>query len=267
MTWNTQWRFGEWQARQPLLLEALIAEHPDVVLLQETWPAQAVALAESCGLQVIGFGGGYFDQTLSKVPIDEEFGNAVLARVGGVIDIEAFPSAGDPAPRCVVLAEVAGPDQGDNLLVASTHLCHLWDKPDVRSAQLETVVGRLARENRPFLLAGDCNLVPSSSEYKAALALGLVDTWADLRPADLGATMVPTNPEVSHTGWMNDRNGDAAPKDSGVRLDYVWTGADLEISAIDRIGFGAGPRWPSDHLGLVCEIAPARGSGRARVHG
>ena len=255
VTWNTQWRFGGWQARQPLLAEALVARRPDVVLLQETWPAQAAALAEACELEVIGFGGGYFDQKLSNVPVEEQFGNAVLARSGSLIDIEAFPSEGDPAPRCVVLGEVAGLDRPETLLVASTHLSHLWDKPEVRSAQLETVVGRLDRETRPFLLAGDCNLVPSSSEYQTAIGLGLVDNWVKLRPDELGATMVPANPEISHAGWMNDRNGDAAPKNSGVRLDYVWTGGDIGIRSIDQIGTGTGLRWPSDHLGLVCEVA------------
>ncbi|MFT7598824.1 MAG: endonuclease/exonuclease/phosphatase family metal-dependent hydrolase [Acidimicrobiales bacterium] len=254
VTWNTQWRFGDWQVRQPMLAEVLVAEHPDVVLLQETWPGQAEALAESCGLQVIGFGGGYFDQQLSNVPVDEQFGNAVLARTGSLIDIKVFPSEGDPAPRCVVLAEVAVSDQTGTLLVASTHLSHLWDRPEVRSAQLETVAGHLAQLDRPFLLAGDCNLVPSSPEYQTAIGLGLVDNWVKHRPDDLGPTMVPINPEISYAGWMNDRNGDAAPRDSGVRLDYVWTVGEVATGSIDRIGFGTGLRWPSDHLGLVCEL-------------
>lgn len=247
-SWNTQWRFGGWQKRQPLLAAALAAEQPDVVLLQETWPAQAEAIAAACDLVVLGFGGGFFDQKLSNVPTDEPFGNAVLAKAGRLIDIATFPSDGDPAPRCVVLAEAC------DLLVASTHLSHLWDKPEVRSEQLETVVDRLGREDRPFLVGGDFNLVPSSPEYQTAIGLGLVDNWAKQRPADLGPTMVPVNPEITHTHWMNDRNGDSAPKDSGVRLDYLWTNGDIPLTSIDRIGFGGGPRWPSDHLGLVCKI-------------
>lgn len=254
VTWNTQWRFGKWQERQPLLEQVLVEQAADVVLLQETWPAQAEALAKSCSLEVVGFGGGYFDQKLSNVPVDEQFGNAVLARNGRLVGVEEFPSEGDPAPRCLVMAEVVGPNDDTPVLVASTHLSHLWDRPEVRVAQLHTVTGRLREEDNSFLLGGDCNLVPSRSEYQTALDLGLVDSWATLRPGVFGPTMVPTNPEITHTKWMNERNGDAAPKDNGVRLDYLWTAGNVAATTIERIGIIVGPRWPSDHLGLACEV-------------
>lgn len=254
VTWNTQWRFGKWQDRQPLLEQVLVEQAADVVLLQETWPDQAGALAEACGLQVVGFGGGYFDQRLSNVPTDEQFGNAVLARDGRLVGIEEFPSEGDPAPRCVVMAEVVGLGGEAPVLVASTHLSHLWDRPEVRSAQLHTVAARLRQQHSSFLLGADCNLVPSRQEYQTAIDLGLVDSWANLRPGVFGPTMVPTNPEITHTKWMNDRNGDAAPRDNGVRLDYLWTAGNVAAKTIERIGIIVGPRWPSDHLGLACEV-------------
>lgn len=255
VTWNTQWRFGQWEERQPLLAEELAAQTADAVLLQETWPDQAKALAKACDLEVVGFGGGFFDQKLSSVPVDQQFGNAVLARSGRLIDIEEFPSDGDPAPRCLVMAEVKTGETGEPLLVASTHLSHLWDRPDVRAEQLAFVTSCLDALGDSYLLGGDCNLVPSSPEYQTAIDLGLTDNWAKLRPGVFGPTMVPTNPEISHTSWMNDRNGDAAPKDNGVRLDYLWTSGSVEVASIDRLGIVEGPRWPSDHLGLVCQLA------------
>lgn len=247
-TWNTQWRFRDWEPRQPMIEATLAGHEPDVVLLQETWPEQAARLGAACGLEVLGFGGGFFDQDLSSVPNDEQFGNAVLARSGELVINEPFDSPGDPAPRQLVAALV------DGVVVASVHLSHLSEKGGTRGQQLTEIVDLLAATERPFVIAGDCNLVPSSEEYRTAQQLGLVDTWAALHPADHGPTMVPANPQVTHTDWMNERNGSAVPKDTGVRLDYVWASTADLVTSIDRFGQGKPRRWPSDHLGLVADL-------------
>lgn len=247
-TWNTLWRFGDWEARQPLLAASLVALRADVVLLQETWPAQANALAEATGLELLGFGGGYFDQTLSTVPDDEQFGNAILARTGTLVVDQAFASEGDPAPRRLLAAEV-----GDRVF-ATVHLSHIAGRGEVRAAQLTEIVGCLAEQGRSFVLGGDCNMVPSSAEYQSARELGLVDVWNEHHTTDPGPTMVPANPEISHTAWMDDRNDRSVPPGTGVRFDYLWTHGDIDVQSVERFGDVAGPRWPSDHLGLVAEL-------------
>lgn len=250
VTWNTLWRFGPWEERQALLESELRAQSPDVVLLQETWPSQANALAAAAGLSVLGFGGGHFDSKLSNVPTDERFGNAILASSGELLSDDPFDGPGDPAPRCLLVADVGG------RVIATTHLTHMSEAGPVRADQLRLIVARLRNLDgqRPFLLAGDCNLVPSSPEYQVARGLGLTDVWSELRPGEHGATMVPANPEIHGTSWMDDRNGSTAPKGTGVRLDYVWSSGDIEIRTIDRFGAVEGPRWPSDHLGLTLDV-------------
>ncbi len=263
VTWNTQWRFGRWEPRQPLIADALRRQNPDVVLLQETWPDQAASLADRLDLRLLGFGGGYFDQQLSSVPDDERFGNAVLAKDGRVVIDESFDSPGDPAPRHLVAIEVGG------LVLASVHLCHLADGAAVRAAQLKHIVGSVREIGDRFVIGGDCNLVPTSAEYRAAVDLGLHDSWDFLRlqsaqdrsdPETLGPTMVPANPEIGHTRWMNERNGPTVPADTGVRLDYLWTSEPGLVQEIDRFGIGPdsepGARWPSDHLGLAAIVNP-----------
>lgn len=251
VTWNTLWRFGDWEPRQPLLERCLAELEPDVVLLQETWPAQAKALATACGLRVLGFSGGYFDQTLSSVPIDAEFGNAILARSGAIDIDEAFPAPGDPAPRRLLAAEIQG------RRFATSHLTHMSEAGEVRAAQLATIDDRL-NGSGPFVFGGDCNLVPSSPEYRVAVERGLRDLWAESNPGDHGPTMVPANTEIGQVEWMDDRNDATVPPGTGVRLDYLWASDGVVCSSIERFGHGGdrakGERWPSDHLGLVAEI-------------
>lgn len=260
VTWNTLWRFGDWEPRQPLLARTLSGLAPDIVLLQETWPDQAGALAEECGLRLLGFSGGYFDQTLSSVPVDAEFGNAILARSGQIDFDEPFPAPGDPAPRRLLSATVEG------RRFATSHLSHMPRAGEQRARQLEWIVERLTEPQRPaddkarFVFGGDCNLVPSSPEYRSAIEAGLRDLWAELHPTDHGPTMVPANPEIAQVEWMDARNDATVPPGTGVRLDYLWAFGDVECSSIRPFGRGDGPRWPSDHLGLVAEITSSSGT-------
>ncbi len=266
VTWNTLWRFGDWQPRQSVLQEQLLEQNADVVLLQETWPAQARELAAACEMQVLGFSGGHFDQTLSSVPTDAEFGNAVLARSGEIVVDQPFPSPGDPAPRRLLMAQVEG------RYFATSHLSHMADAGENRAAQLRRIVALIAGaigEDTPFVFGGDCNLLPHSDEHGVAVDLGLRDLWAELHPGDHGPTMVPDNPEISWVKWMDERNGDAVPAGTGVRLDYLWASAGVDCRSINRFGAGepavrpaedgivdnpGGVRWGSDHLGLVAEF-------------
>lgn len=254
VTWNTLWRFGPWQPRQRLLARQLEELAPDVVLLQETWPHQADALASACGLDVLGFSGGYFDQELSSVPNDELFGNAILATSGDIEIDESFPAPGDPAPRRLLAATI------DGVRFATSHLTHMPHAGDQRSRQLAWIVERLTesgdREDGgvSFVFGGDCNLVPSSPEYRTAVEAGLRDLWVEHHPDDHGPTMVPANPEIAQVEWMDARNGDTVPPGTGVRLDYLWAFGEIDCSSIVQFGSGDGPRWPSDHLGLMADI-------------
>lgn len=267
VTWNLLWRFGDWKPRQSLIEEALLAQRPDVCLVQETWPRQAARLASVLGLELLGFGGGYFDQKLSSVPVDEVFGNAILARpnLGAVlVHDDPFDGPGDPAPRALLVARM-----GD-VLIATSHLTHMNEAGAGRVAQLNHVAAVLDELDGPAVFCGDLNMVPWSPEHGVAESLGFLDEWKVAHPDpqtvdDFGATMTPDNREIASTGWMNDRNGTSAPRDSGVRLDYVMSraasgddGAAVRpaVSALERFGFGGEGRWPSDHLGLSFELEP-----------
>lgn len=259
-TWNTWWRFGPADERQPLIDAALDSVAPDVVLLQETWPEQASRLAAACGLTVVDVASSPFDPpVLDTVAADHPFGNAVLARPGiaeprGVIPLTS--ATDDAAPRYGVAAMVDGP--GGPLVVVSTHLCHLHTAGSVRADQLDGLtrwVDELVPEG-PVVLGGDLNQVPTSDEYRRAVAPQWRDLWAELHRDEAGPTMTVDNPRIAATAWMADVNPPGAPP--GVRLDYLLArrrAADSPaVTSIERFG-GAADGWPSDHLGLVATLS------------
>lgn len=277
VTWNTWWCFGRWRERQPLLVEAIAAQRPDVVLLQETWADQARSVAEACGLAVIGIETGSFHpHGTDGSAADNLMGNAVLADpararpVGTVI----LPSGDDLAHRAGVAVAWAD-DTGTELVAVATHLNHIAPNHGVRQRQLDRLATWLGQvwPDGPVVLGGDLNLTPYSPEYRLAIVPHWVDLWPTARPDEPGSTMHPANPQFRDTDWMDDRNGPGHPP--GVRFDYLLArrhrpGGDpgLAVSAIELIG-GADHGWPSDHLGLCADLDlnPARPSERTAPQG
>ncbi len=276
LTWNTFWCFGPWRARQPLLAEALRRREPDVVLLQETWPEQAEALAAACGLDVIDYVGGRFvpkvQARLVEEVAGEHFGNAVLGNGANTVPLGQRPldSPDDVAPRCGIAAkhtDAAGTDWH----VVATHLCSRVDAGPTRAKQLDELrvwADVLTAElPGPLLLGGDLNQVPTSDEYRAAVEPHWVDLWPQVHPDDPGSTMVVDNPRLRSTEWMVERNPPGAP--SGVRFDYLLErrndtdpdGSFRPAVVVEEMALVGDhdDEWPSDHLGLVADLRTASG--------
>ena len=257
-TWNTWWCFASWEQRQAGIDRAVADSEAEVVLLQETWPDQAERIARHCGLAVVDFAGGPFDPpVLDTVAADHPFGNAILAEPGRARALGRCPLAtsdDDAAPRSGVGAVVEV--DGGTVTVVSTHLNHLFDGGPIRVTQLEALGRWLDAEAPagPIVLGGDLNLTPSSQEYGEAIAGRWGDAWTLAHPDDHGATMAADNPRLGDTSWMADRNRPGDPP--GVRLDYLLLRdpAAVSVRSIDRFG-GEEHGWPSDHLGLVADLA------------
>lgn len=263
VTWNTWWCFGPWEERQPLLASVLkrLGPPPDVVLLQESWPEQAAELASACDLKVMDWVGGSWAESIHrKIDIDQVFGNAILAdptttELLGSIRLDT--SDDDPAPRSGIAVRHRG-DDGSSWTIVNTHLCSRLKAGATRSVQMDElrrwVDGLTAdRPDERVVLGGDLNQVPSSDEYDAAIAPHWTDLWAMARPGDNGGTMVPENPRLRAVDWMDSRNPPGTPP--GVRFDYLLgRGASFRTDRIEQIG-GADDGWPSDHLGLVADLA------------
>lgn len=264
VTWNTWWCFGPWRERQPPLVAAIASQRPDVVLLQETWADQAGAVAEACGLAVVGIETGPFHPLgIDGTAAGHQMGNAVLADPARArpVGTAILPSGDDLAHRAGVAVAWAGAG-GSEILAVATHLNHIAPNHAVRQRQLDRLGAWLGQvwPAGPVVLGGDLNLTPYSPEYSLAVAPRWVDLWAHTRPDHPGSTLDPANPRFSDTDWMDERNGPGRPP--GVRFDYLLArrrpagqagDTGLSATAIELIG-GAEHGWPSDHLGLCADL-------------
>jgi len=256
MTWNLWWHFGPWEARQPLLTDAIRSVDPDILCLQEVWSDdgsdQAAELAATLGFHVARTDPVYYS--------GQSFGNAILSRwpIERIAD-EQLPLANrSPSHRRVVAAVVDTPF--GSWPVASTHLDHRFDRSADRQAQVRHLM-ELASGWRgdpttdlPLIVGADLNAVPDTDEVRTATGRaagvdGIVfsDVWEQVGNGP-GHTWLGDCPYSSDTAWP-DR-----------RLDYLlisWPRPKPVGNPIRAWTVGRGSTadtWASDHLAVAADL-------------
>jgi len=259
MTWNLWWRFGPWEARQPLILETIARVNADIVCLQEVWEtrdgeSQAATIAGELGY-VPAYAAGL---GLDIAP--ESLGNAILSRWPIVnVEARALPApAGLDELRVVLRAEIDGP-RGP-LEVFCTHLNWRLDQSDVRQMQVRAVCEFIeeTKSNRtcPPILCGDFNADPEAEEIRMLTGLTeipvpklvFLDAWQVAGGGGKGFT------------WSHDNPFTMLDPEPERRLDYVFVGYPGERHAGETVRCamaGNAPvqgTYPSDHFAVVAEV-------------
>lgn len=222
-SWNLQWRFGDWEIRQPVIDSVLEHLGADVITLQETWPEQTEAIADRLGFHHVwgghrpATGDGH---TSSKGP-QPAMGNAIVSRWPiDHDDLRFLEDARGHRYRTIVHARLRSPHGA--IPMFTTHLDHRFDRSSVRCAQLEvasTFIEHHAAGDLPPILAGDLNAVPDSDELRRLTGRSVpfvegriwTDAW-ELVGRGPGITWSSANPYINHSAWPNRR------------LDYVLIG-------------------------------------------
>lgn len=266
--------------RAPAIARILAREQPDLVGLQEvcTWHADGEllwdytrdllgaleALDEAYDVVVTQptfHGAGEVDRGGRTVTMRLEGHNTILRRRGSAVQVEGtasqmFGSAltarlmgsleisidrGWCAARCSV--------DGAGFTFVDTHT-EAYDAGP-RNRQRAELVDLLPAE-LPLVLVGDFNATPDS----VGMPPELVDAWVEAG-----------NPSEGPGAATCCQAGDLANPESQLtdRIDYVWV-RDVEVASCARIGADAADRtagglWPSDHAGLVAELAIGRDLG------
>ena len=122
----------------------------------------------------------------------------------------------------------------------------------MQAGELATFIGAQPR----VVLTGDFNGQPGSMMYGILASAQLTDTWAALRPRDPGFSCCQA-PDLSNRRSLLNQ-----------RIDFIWTRGftrpsgklDGEIKLVSaqpdaRVRGAFGLIWPSDHAGLVAELA------------
>lgn len=205
--------------------EAIRRIRPDVVALQEvhrgTWQSrfrdQLAELESLTGLQgtfapsYVQWGGGY--------------GNAILTR-GEIVQAEVHPLPCIGEPRTLLEATVR--IHGATISFYSTHLT-TWGplNSKKRAEQLQCIAQLVRTSPHPYILAGDLNTGPDSSEMKAFRR----ENVAQPASREVG----PTYPSLN------------------AQLDYIFAGHGWQVRAARA--------WPievSDHLPVTAELVWGR---------
>lgn len=215
-----QWQFGDWQQRQPAILETLRALDADIVTLQETWPGQIDELARSLGYDST-WGGKQRPDSEDPDGEDRAMGNAVLSRWPIAERSQDYLAEVDGREyRTVVGARIETP--AGILPIFTTHLNHRFDQSSTRVAQLQALsehVEEHGESTLPPIVTGDLNAIPDSDEIRkltgrtAPYAGGRIwtDAWEQVGDGP-GHTWSIENPYINHSAWPNRR------------LDYVLVG-------------------------------------------
>jgi endonuclease/exonuclease/phosphatase family metal-dependent hydrolase len=234
-----------WDERLPLLLADMSALQPDVLGMQEVvYPLQQDRL--------IGAAGEGRYEAFRAWAGRPEYGNAMLVRLPlaeTASDVERLElGLGRSALRLVV---VVG---GARMLLVDTHLHHVPEDEALRDEQVSALVSWL--ETSPTsdaqVVVGDFNAEPAEPAAIRMRDAGFRSAYAEANGTDPDVTW----PSGLQAPGM-DTDGDPGC------LDYIWLRGPVRATsarlAFDRPAVGDPSLYPSDHLGLVAELAIGEG--------
>jgi len=234
-----------WAERLPLLLADMAALQPDVLGMQEVvYPLQQDRL--------IGAGGEGRYESFRAWAGRPEYGNAMLVRepfAGSVGDTERLELGLNRSALRLVL-----PVGGARVLLAVTHLHHVPDDEAIRDDQARQLLEWLdaAPTTDAQVVVGDFNAEPEEPAIGRIRDAGFRSSYAEANGADPDVTW----PSGLQAPGM-DTDGDPGC------LDYIWIrGAARAASARlawDRPAIGDPTLYPSDHIGLIAELAIGEG--------
>ncbi|MFI6470301.1 endonuclease/exonuclease/phosphatase family protein [Streptomyces sp. NPDC050516] len=237
VTLNIWGRGSAWRRRLPLVRAELVRLGPDLVGLQEVWRrgsrCQAERIADALGHHVT-----YAPACSTRTRATQ--GNALLSRAPVTrYEVLPLPTPG-VEPRSVLCAEVG------STTVLVTHLTWEWEHADIRQQQVRFLAELVAGHGgRDVVLLADLNAAPDTDEIRW-LTSRMEDAWARGGRGP-GHTYTPVNVHARKA------------REPARRIDYILTAglraAHAELAFTTPHLTARGPRWPSDHFGVVCDLA------------
>lgn len=224
--WHNQ---GNWAARQPLLIDAIRSQAPDVIALQEVLEDAAVGLPN----QALTLAEGLGDYEVYFVSTDPEgaprrYGNAILSRLPVLAqDSRKLEPLDDFRTALRVRVSVGG----RAVDIVNTHLAWKPDQAPVRARQIADLMAWLPRDGAPLIIMGDFNATQDDAGLSALTAPRF------LSALPRGAAATTLNPARGH-----------APR----VIDHIFA----EAARFERVSasvLGARPvdgEYASDHFGV-----------------
>ena len=273
MTWNLWGRYGDWQARMPIIVNTLRSANADIIALQEVWAEprnegadQTRMLANALGYDCHSF--------LKKQQEGHLTGNALLSRwpmTGKGYDLLPVNPSSGTEKRMAVYASVVSPF--GQVPVISTHLSWQRNLSDLRQLQAEALAAlatNLASFSWPPILMGDFNSDPDSDEIRMLTGkrsirrdmLVFQDAWEQGNTGSVGHTWTPENRHYIASRRMHL----AAMPWLRRRLDYIFIGLPdgrpdailpIQVERAWLSGMGStNESEGSDHYAVIADLLP-----------
>jgi endonuclease/exonuclease/phosphatase family metal-dependent hydrolase len=233
-TLNIWHDMGDWQARRPLLIQALRGADADVIALQEVLQDAAKALANQAETLAVALG-GYSVHFVSTDPegSPRRYGNAILTRLPVLAeDSRKLEPLDDHRTALRVRVQA----DGRPIDIVNTHLAWQADAGPVRARQIADLLSWLPKDGVPLVVTGDFN-APLDDPGLASLAAS--PRFQNALPR--GAALTTLNPAKGH-----------APR----VIDHIF--AERQWFTIGQVGLIAeqptNGEYPSDHFGLAATL-------------
>lgn len=228
--WHNQ---GDWAARQPLLVEAIRAEAPDVIALQEVLEDAAVGLPNQARTLADALG-GYEMHFVSTDPegAPRRYGNAILSRLP-VLAHESRKLEPLDDYRTAIRARVSV--DGRAVDVVNTHLAWQPEAAPVRARQIADLMAWLPNDGTPLIVMGDFNAVQEDAGLDALTG----PRFFSALPR--GAAETTLNPAKGHQPRV---------------IDHIFAEtAHFEPGGAAVMGATpVGGEYPSDHFGVAATL-------------
>lgn len=248
LTWNLNaygTKVGPWEARLPMLRDAIEQNQPDILVFQAVRQEAGVENGLDQAGQISRLLPDYRYMCFQPAWTYEDGsadGLALLSRIAYTgVDFRRLTfleGTDDPNHRIVLHAQFDFDSKPFHLFNGYFS----WVGEQAEQNLKETLDYLNEFEGRRILM-GDFNQSPDSQVIQRLQQSGWVDAWARLNPADEGYTFDSRNPSL--------------------RIDYVWADAQLQQNLRSiRVIAGAQAAngiYPSDHAGLLVAMEGLQG--------
>lgn len=238
-----------WDARRQLCGDVIVAQHADVVCLQEARGFQVDELKRRLP---------DFDSTGMSLPVRQVVqNNAImysrkrfeLVSSGGFWFSEQPHVAGSfgwdtKAPRHANWARLRDRDNGAEFIVWNTHFDHIGQQAREEQARMMVEASTAFDPiGIPQVLTGDMNAKASNRSIEALKEGGWNDTYAELHG--------PQDPGFTFHGFKGEARKATG---GGNKIDWIFTRGEFKAIEAQILREGRDGRYPSDHYFLSATL-------------
>ncbi len=242
-----------WAARKEMCADIILAQHPDIVCLQEC-----------TGMQL--------DYLKSRWPNFESFGLAnpdtvfnplnsvlfsrsryVMVTAGGFWLSQTPHVAGSKSwdsarVRFANWVHLKDRQSGRDLRVWNTHLDHIGQRAREEQARVVSEAGEAFPVELPQILTGDFNANASNPAIELVKKRGWKDAYSTIHGAK--------EPEFTfHAFWGPEYNAKAVKDRIRGQIDWIFCRGPVKVHAAEIIREGRNGRYPSDHYFMSADLA------------